>query len=273
MYVSILLAMSVDADRREFQRAMSRAPRAPMDDVRDLTVPGGDGPIRARLLVPPRAGDTTLVYVHGGGWYLGDLDGWEPIARVIAQTTSCPVLEIDHRQAPEHPFPAALHDVRAALTWAVAELDAPRVGAVGDSSGGNLVAAAARHVEGLAIQVLVYPAVDLAESPPVDDTRQLSGTRQRYLGAADPTDPDASPLLAPDLAGLPPAVVCVAETDWLRAQGLAYAERLQDAGVPVRVVDGHGLGHAFLGSGSFSRRAAEAIAELGDAVRTTLAAH
>jgi acetyl esterase len=264
--------MGIEADREEFRRMMARAALAPMDDVRDLTVPGGDGPIRARMLVPPDAGDTTLVYVHGGGWYLGDLEGWEPIARVIAQATRCPILEIEHRQAPEHPFPAPLNDVRAALGWAVAEFDARRVGAVGDSSGGNLVAAAARHVDGLAIQVLVYPAVDLAAPPPDDPTRQPSATRDRYVGAADRADPDVSPLLAPDLAGLPPAVVCVAENDWLRAQGLAYAQRLQEAGVPVRVVDGHGLGHAFLGWGSFSHRAAEAIAELGDAVRTMLTA-
>jgi acetyl esterase len=257
---------SVEAEREQFRLAMARAPRPPMDAVRDLTVPGGDGPLRARMLVPPQAGDTTLVYVHGGGWYLGDLDGWEPIARVIAQTTRCPVVEIEHRQAPEHPFPAPLDDVRAALAWAVETLDAPRVGAVGDSSGGNLVAAAARHVAGLAIQVLVYPAVDLTGGPP------RAATRERYVGAADRADPDVSPLLAPDLTGLPPTVVCVAEHDWLRPQGLAYAQRLQDAGVRVRVVDAHGLDHAFLASGTVSRRAAKAIAELGDAVRTTLAA-
>jgi acetyl esterase len=241
---------------------MARAQLPEMAAVEDLTVPGGDGPLRARMLVPPEAGEDALVYVHGGGWFLGDLDSWEPIARVVARATRCPTLEIEHRQAPEHPFPAPLDDVRAALTWAVAELKAPRVGAVGDSSGGNLVAAAARHVDGLAIQVLVYPAVDLTPRP-----------GQHYAAPAELTNPDVSPLLAPDLAGLPPAVVCVAEDDWLREQGLAYGERMQAAGVPVRVVEGWGLGHAFLGWGSFSRRAAEAITELGDAVRAMLAAH
>ena len=110
--------------------------------------------------------------------------------------------------------------------------------------------------------MLVYPAVDLT-----------SRESQHYAARTQVTDPDVSPLLAPDLTGLPPAVVCVAEDDWLRAQGLAYAERLQAAAVPVRVVEGHGLGHAFLGWGSFSPRAAEAIAELGDAVRAMLAEH
>jgi acetyl esterase len=226
----------VEAERERFRSAMAREPRAPMASTRDLVVDGGAGPLRARLLVPPDAGDTALVYAHGGGWYLGDLDDWEPLARIIAHATGCPVLAIDQRQAPEHPFPAALDDVRAALHWALAQrsvLGARRVGAVGDSAGANLVAAAARHVDGLAIQVLVYPAVDLTRQPePVEDPdgvelpRVTAQTRTRYAGEADPADPDLSPLHARDLAGLPPAVVCVAEYDDLRAQGLAYAERL-----------------------------------------------
>jgi acetyl esterase len=203
------------------------------------------------------------------------------MARVIAQATRCPVLEVEHRQAPEHPFPAPLHDVCAALRWALtqrATLGARRVGAVGDSSGANLVAAAVRHVDRLAIQVLVYPPVDLTRQPdPIEDPdgiempRAMAQTRTRYVARADPADPDLSPLYAPDLAGLPPAVVCVAQYDVLRAQGLAYAERLYGAGVPVHVLDAHGLDHAFLAWGTFARRPAEAIAELGEAVRAMLA--
>jgi acetyl esterase len=180
------------------------------------------------------------------------------------------------------PFPAALHDVLAALRWAVDHADAigaRRVGAVGDSSGGNLVAAAARHVDGLALQALVYPAVDLTRDPEdIEDPdgiafpRAMAQTRERYVGAADPSDPDVSPLRADDLAGLPPTVICVAEYDVLRAQGLAYAARLRAAGVPVSVVDAHGLDHAFFAWGTFARRPAEAVAEFGDVVRATLGA-
>jgi acetyl esterase len=272
---------SIEAAREDFRRSMAYAPRPPMASVRDLEVPGGDAPLRARLLVPAGAGDDALVYIHGGGWHLGGLDDWEPVARVIAQATGCPLLEIEHRQAPEHPFPAPLDDVRAALRWAVenpATLRARRVGVAGDSSGANLAAAAARHIGGLAVQVLVYPAVDLTRDPePIEDPdgiafpRAMAQTRERYVGAADPSDPDLSPLLATDLAGLPPAVVCVAEYDALRAQGLAYAKRLEDAGVPVELVDAHGLDHAFLAWGAFARRPAEAIAQFGAAVRSMLA--
>jgi acetyl esterase len=96
--------MGRDPEYLRFVRAVASALAAA--GTRDLIVDGADGPLRARLLVPPDAGDVALVYVHGGGWYLGDLDGWEPVARVIAQATGCRVLEIEHRQAPEHPFPA-----------------------------------------------------------------------------------------------------------------------------------------------------------------------
>jgi acetyl esterase len=275
------VALSVEAEREDFRRAMRDATRLAMSSVSDLQVPGGDGPLRARLLAPADAGDVALVYVHGGGWYLGDLESCEPVARVIARATGCRVLEIEHRQAPEHPFPAPLDDVRAALRWAIdapRTLGAQRVGVAGDSSGGNLAAAAARHVDRLAIQVLVYPAVDLTRDPQaVEDPdgitfpRAMAQTRERYVGAADPSDPDVSPLLADDLAGVPPAVVCVAEYDSLRAQGLAYAGRLEAAGVPVEVVDAHGLDHAFLAWGTFARRPAEAIEQFGAAVRSMLA--
>jgi acetyl esterase len=267
----------IEAEREAYRRSSAQAPRPPMAAVEDLAVPGGDGPLRARLLTPQDAADVLLVYVHGGGWYLGDLESCEPVARVIAAATGCPVLELEHRQAPEHPFPAALRDVVATLRWAIAD-QAPRaVGAIGDSSGGNLVAAAARHVDGLALQALVYPALDLTRPPdPIDDPdgielpRALHATANRYLAGADATDPDVSPLHATDLAGLPPAVICVAEYDALRPQGRAYAERLDAAGVPVTVVDAHGLDHAFFAWGTFARRPAEAIAEFGDAVRSTL---
>jgi acetyl esterase len=271
---------TVEAEREAYARSAAQAPRAPMAAVEDLAVPGGDRALRGRLLTPPDATDDLLVYVHGGGWYLGDLDSCEPVARVIAQATGCRVLEIEHRQAPEHPFPAPLDDVIATLRWALVQrgpLRAGGIGAVGDSSGGNLVAAAARHVDGLALQALIYPALDLSRPPdPLDDPdgiempRALQATADRYTAGADPSDPDVSPLHATDLAGLPPTVICTAQYDPLRPQGLAYAERLRAAGVPVRLVDAHGLDHAFFAWGAYARRPAQAIAEFGDAVRAAI---
>lgn len=267
----------IEEERAEFRESMARVPLVPMDEIRDAEVPGGDGPLRARLLVPPAAGDVLVVYVHGGGWYLGDLESTEPVARILAQAARQPVLTIEHRQAPEHPYPAPLEDVIAALRHAVDDPGAygcARVAACGDSSGGNLVAAATHHVPGLAAQILVYPALDLTRDPPGDDVvepRRLAETRARYLSGADPGAPDLSPLLAPDVSGLPPLVLAVAEGDALRGQGLAYAGRLEEAGVPVRVVDAHDLDHAFVAWASQMRRAAEAVAALGTAIRETLA--
>jgi acetyl esterase len=273
-------ARGIEEQRDAFRRRTARLPRPPMAEVRDLAVPGGDVPLRARLLVPHDANEVALVYVHGGGWCVGDLEGWEPLARVIAQATGCLVLELEHRQAPEHPFPEPLDDVRAALGWAIEHADAlgvRRVGAVGDSSGGNLVAAAARHIDGLALQALIYPALDLARPlQPIDDpdgiVKPAGGreVRDAYLAGADPTDPDVSPLLAADFEGLPPTVICVAEFDVLRQQGLDYAQRLPAANVPVTLVDARGLDHAFFAWGAFAKRPAEAIAEFGEAVRTAI---
>jgi acetyl esterase len=274
-------SLGMEQEREAYAAAMAQVPRREMAEVRDLEVPGGDGPIAARLLVPEDAGDTLIVHVHGGGWYLGDLETTDPIARVVAEAAGQPVLAIEHRQAPEHVFPEPLQDVIAALRHAVADpaaFGARAVAALGESSGGNLVAAAARHVDGLAAQILIYPVVDLTRDPErIEDPdgivmpRALAEIRSRYMAGADPEDPDLSPLYAQDVAGLPPLVMVVAEYDVLRAQGLAYAGRLEEAGVPVRVVAADGLDHAFLGWGAIAERPAAAIAEVGAAIREALA--
>lgn len=274
--------MGIPEERAAYAEAMAEVPRREMAEVRDVEVPGGEGPLRARLLVPHDAQDTLIVHVHGGGWYLGDLETTDPLARVVADAARRPVLAIEHRQAPEHPYPAPLQDVVAALRHAVADpgrYGARAVAALGESSGGNLVAAAARHVDGLAAQILVYPVVDLTRDP--DDLedpdgvvmpRALAETRSRYMAGADPEDDDLSPLFAADVSGLPPLVMVVAEHDILRAQGLAYAGRLEEAGVPVAVVDAEGLDHAFLGWGAVAESPQRAIDAVGRAIDEMLAA-
>ncbi|WP_067472711.1 alpha/beta hydrolase [Actinomadura hibisca] len=278
--------------RRAHAADLAALPRPPVERVRDLVLDGPGGGLPARLYRPRGAGPMpVLVYLHGGGWVLGDVESYDPVVRALVAASGVAAVSVDYRRPPEDPFPAAVDDavaaVRAvtALARGVPELglDAGRVGVAGDSAGGQIAAAAALRLRGtglLVLQVLVYPALDLREVPPdPPDPDGLdfgpSGVGRvlaLYLGGADPSLPEASPLLAPDLSGLPPAVVAVAEHDRLRPQGLDYAQRLRRAGVPVTLLDEAGLDHGFLGWGSFARRPAAAVARLGAAVTAAFAA-
>jgi acetyl esterase len=279
---------TVDEERAAQRDAMSRLRRPVVSTVEELTVDGGGGgKLPARLYRPTEGRPAPgLVFFHGGGFYLGDVEGYDPICRVLANATGVAVLSVGYRLAPEYPFPAAVEDAYAATRWTyrhAGELGFDRVGVAGDSAGANLAAVVAllAKAEGsppLAVQVLVYGVYDLTrEREPVDDPDglQLSGgdaatVIERYLAGAEPRHPAASPMLAEDFTGLPPAVVAHAEYDPLRPEGEAYAGRLRAAGVPVVEVRGNGLDHAYLAWGDFARRAAAAIDEIGAAVRTQL---
>ncbi|MBE1536296.1 alpha/beta hydrolase [Actinomadura algeriensis] len=283
---------SVAEARREHAADLARCPRVPVGAVADVTVDGAAGPLPARLYRPagaaPRPGPL-LVYFHGGGWVLGDVDSYDPVVRALVAASGLAWLSVGYRRPPEHRFPAPLDDAVAAVRWAVRHaaalgLDARRVGVAGDSAGGQLAAAAAGVLRGAAaarpaVQVLLYPALDLrAEPPPLPDPDGLDtaggsvgAALRMYLGDADRTRPRVSPLLDPDPGSLPPAVIATAEFDRLRPQAERHAARLAAAGVPVAVVPGTGLDHGFLGWGSFARRPARAIAEIGAAVRGALA--
>ncbi|WP_051943521.1 alpha/beta hydrolase [Streptacidiphilus rugosus] len=236
-------------------------------EVRDLGA-GGSVPVPMRLYRPDTAaGRPLLVFLHGGGFVICDLDTHDRTARELAHRTGAAVLSVDYRLAPEHPFPAAAEDALAALSWAVAHAaelgcDPARVFVGGDSAGGNLAVGAAlglRDAGGpaLAGQLLIYPSVqqDVAGGSAeefaqgyfmtIDHIRWFS---RQYLGpSGDPYDPRASPVLAADLAGLPPALLVVADCDTLRDQALAYARRLAAAGVPAEVQLHPGVFHGFLG--------------------------
>ncbi|WP_422756145.1 alpha/beta hydrolase [Micromonospora sp. WMMD708] len=237
----------------------------PVHEVRDTTVPGPDGDLRVRVYRP--AGDgplPTLVYFFGGGWTLGSVETADGICRRLANATGCQVVTVGYRLAPEHPFPAAVLDCHAATRWLAehaAELgvDPDRLVVGGDSAGGNLAAAVTllARAEGgprLAGQLLVYPNTDQRAAPrPADDQDPLLFNRHsvdwyrgHYLAdPADAADPLASPLLADDLSGLPPALVVTAEHDPLRDEGQRYAQRLREAGVPVRATCYPGMIHGF----------------------------
>ena len=187
----------------------------------------------------PVAGELlpVVLYFHGGGWVVGSLDSHDGVARYLAKHSRALVVSVDYRLAPEHPFPAAVDDARAAFAWAHAYApylggDATRMAVAGDSAGGNLAAVVARHARdlgiALALQLLVYPALDSRLDRA--DPESAWWLRQYLRTEADGLDPDASPLLANDLHGVAPALTLSCGQDPLVHQADAYAERLIDAG-------------------------------------------
>jgi acetyl esterase len=252
--------------RRTADLLVARPPRC---ERRDLEVQGARGPLRARRYAEPGAGPRPLlVWFHGGGWTVGDLDTHDAPCAALAVAARTVVVAVDYALAPERPFPAAPEDAWAAtrdLAARAAELgaDPARIGVGGDSAGGNLAAVvaqrAAREGVGLAAQLLVYPGVDASREAPSIATHarglllereDIRWFKAQYLQRPnDALDPRASPLLASDLGrlrGLAPAVVVVAGFDPLRDEGLAYAALLQQAGVPVDLLEEAGLVHGFL---------------------------
>jgi acetyl esterase len=178
-----------------------------------------------------------LLYFHGGGWVVGSLDSHDGVARHLAKHSGALVISVDYRLAPEHPFPAAVDDARAALAWAHAYApyiggDANRMAVAGDSAGGNLAAVLARHARdlgtALALQLLVYPALDSRLDRA--DPESAWWLRQYLRTEADGFDPDASPVLAPGLHGVAPAFILSCELDPLVHQADDYAARLIEAG-------------------------------------------
>jgi len=270
-------------------RAMGGTP-APVDAVRDLRLGGS---IPARSYRPKDAGARprpALVFFHGGGWVLGNLDTIDGLCRRLANASGCVVVSVDYRLSPEAKFPAALEDCHAAARIVAAEagslgIDPERVAVGGDSAGGNLAAAVAilardRRELDLAFQLLIYPIADFAFDTPsyLANAEGFGLTREmmawywdQYLARPeDGASPLASPLRAAELAGLPPAMVVTAEYDVLRDEGEAYAARLRDAGVAVGLRRYPGQIHGFLQLADTFPTAREAIADVGRALREAL---
>lgn len=255
-----------------------------VDDER-IAGPGGDLPVR--IYTPSSTGPLPVViYYHGGGWVICNLDTHDAVCRRLANLADCLVVSVDYRLAPEHRFPAAVDDAYAALTWAsrhAADIggDASRVAVVGDSAGGNLAAAVtlmARDRGGphLVSQVLIYPVTDRDfERPSMIDvgegylltTAAMRWFWAKYLGSDDDPGPYAAPLRANDFANLPPAVVITAEYDPLRDEGEEYAARLSAAGVPVTCTRYDGMMHGFFQQPDMLDGARTAQAQVADALR------
>ncbi|HXZ04319.1 MAG TPA: alpha/beta hydrolase [Ktedonobacteraceae bacterium] len=253
---------------REMVQAMLavRPAGEPVAHVEDRLISGQTGEIPIRIYSPDGSGPfPLLVFLHTGGWMVGNLDSQDPLCRRITNRTGCIVVSIDYRLAPENPFPAAVEDSYEATQWIAihaAEFhgDTSRIAIVGDSSGGNMAAVVAllardRGGPKLAFQILMFPATDFRlGTQSMEDfgdgynvtKAQMIWIRNNYLpNPADWTNPLASPLLAPDLSGLPPALIIYAEYDPLRDDAAAYAERLKEAGVPVKASRYDGMIHDF----------------------------
>jgi acetyl esterase len=255
-----------------------------------VTTEGNRVPIR---LYYPAGADGLLpayIYSHGGGFVVGDLDMVETICRTICKDANIVVVSIDYRLAPEHPFPAGLEDVIAVARWvsqngAKLGINVGRLAIGGDSAGGNLAAAATQHLVAkgdvaFRFQVLVYPVTDLTCSQPsytdlgtgypltLDRMRFYISQYLREPGQA--TDARASPLLAKSFAGLPPALVVVAGLDPLLDEGLAYAQKLREAGIDAVTVEVPDHPHGFLGWTRETKAARETLATIGRHLRERL---
>ncbi|MEV1118001.1 alpha/beta hydrolase [Actinosynnema sp. NPDC049800] len=254
---------------------------------RHLPGPGGDLPIRIYRPVDAAGPLPTLVYFFGGGWALGSIETSDEICRALANAVPCQVITVGYRLAPEHKFPAAVDDCRTAVAWIAAHaaelgVDPDRLAVAGDSAGGNLAAVVTldRGGPALAAQVLVYPNTDHRgdtesmrenDDPAAFNRRSVAWYWGHYLASPDDgRDPRASPLLAEDLTGLPPALVITAEHDPLRDEGERYAERLRAAGVPVIATRYAGVAHGFFAMSGVVDAAREARAEVAAFLRTYL---
>jgi acetyl esterase len=264
----------------------------PVGAVEERTIPGAGGEMRTRIYMPYGTGPfPVLVYLHGGGWVIGDLEAYDATCRALTNAAGCLVVAMEYRLAPEHKFPAAPEDCYAATCWAATNAaaiggDPRRIAVGGDSAGGHLAAVVAQMARdrggpALVYQLLVYPVTNYGY-----DTASYRENAEGYLltrdamvwfwhhylrSAADGNNPLTSPLRANDLRDLPPAMVLTAEFDPLRDEGEAYAIRLQEAGVPVTLKRYAGTIHGFFSLGAVLDQGKQAMADAAAALRTIFA--
>lgn len=286
--------------RQSFYRASrsveTDAPQ--LAEISNLPIQGADGTLKARLYVPLAAGigpGPAIVFFHGGGFVLGDLDSYDMICRRLADGARCRVLSVDYRLAPESRFPAAHEDAAAAWRWVLGEtehlnFDPDRIAVAGDSAGGNLAAFVAQEMNRTgepmpAFQLLFYPLVQFVDIRAKKMPFQEGGFfispnlfdyfRDAYIAAeTDRMDPRVSPLFAPeaDFRGLPPTHVVLCGWDPLKDEGRAYADKLAGFGVPVTIREHPGMVHGFMNLTAISMPARDAIHAAGNVVGRALGA-
>lgn len=273
---------------------MVDAKDVPIGKIENSTIPGPAGEIPVRIYTPVNAAAGALpclVYYHGGGWVIGDLETHEGACRLLANGAGCRVISVDYRLAPEHPFPAGPEDCYAAVKWVSANaaqlgIDAKRIAVGGDSAGGNLSAAVAQMARdrggpAIAFQLLIYPATDMALQTPSRKENAvgyfLEEKTMKYFydlyvpKGTDENNPYLSPLRTKSFAGLPAAYVITAQFDVLRDEGRLYAEKMQAAGVKVKLVNYEGLIHGFFTMSGAVPAARSAIADAAKALKEGLA--
>lgn len=256
------------ADARAVYAAMKDPIEVPIGKVADATIPGPGGDIPVRFYTPVAAaggGLPVLVYFHGGGWVIGDLDTHDALCRTLANGSGCKVMAVDYRLAPENPYPAAYDDAYAALCWiekngASVNVDVNRIAVAGDSAGGNLAAAVCQRAKAekgpeISFQLLFYPVTDSKTDTESYgsfgegyflERKSMEWFLDCYAGPdLDRTTPGFAPLNATDLKRLPKAYVITAGFDVLKSEGAAYAEALKAAGVETTYIDYPGMIHGF----------------------------
>jgi acetyl esterase len=279
--------------RRQMSRRASQGTPEALARVEDRKIAGPGGEIPIRIYTPEGAAPFgALVYFHGGGWVLGDIEMTDQPCRLLAKAAGCVIVSVEYRLAPEHKFPAGPEDCYCATRW-VAEnaasigIDPNRIAVGGTSAGGTLAAAVAmlardRGGPRIAYQLLIYPATTAALD--TSSQRQFSSDSYYVLSRADMewfwghylagendrTNPYACPAHAKTLRGLPPAFVITAEYDPLRDEGEAYAARLREEGVPAVLKRFDGVTHGFFGMPAQLDKSKAAIAEAGSALRIAI---
>ena len=287
-------ADTIEARRNAFARLMALSGPGPaLANVIDEAIAGPEAAIPLRVYTPQSATarPPAIIYFHGGGLVAGSLDTHDRLCRVLAEGCDAVVIAVGYRLAPEHKFPAAIADAEVATDWVCAHatalvIDRERIAVAGDSGGGTLAAIVCQTMRGrqsppIALQLLLCPVLDFAAESA--SRRELAegylldrATLDRDLahyspGNLDRTDPRVSPLRAADVAGLPTALIHTAEFDPLRDEGAAYAERLRQAGVPVRYSCHAGMIHHFYGLTSVIPAARRALDAICREMRTALA--
>jgi acetyl esterase len=285
--------MTPTAAREQMKRRVSAGDPMPISRVEDRTIPGPNGEIPIRIYTPDGTGPFgALVYFHGGGWVVGNIEMTDQPCRMITKAAGCVTVSVDYRLAPEHKFPAGPEDCYAATKWVADNAtalgcDPSRIAVGGTSAGANLAAAVAlmardRSAPNVAYQLLVYPATRRELDTPshkqfaTDGYYILSRADMEwfwghYLASeTDAANPYACPARAKSLAGLPPALVITAEFDPLRDEGESYAARLREEGVATVLKRYDGVTHGFFGMPSVVEKSRVAIAEASAALRAAI---